>query len=1148
MGAPQVIKQRYALVRGSEVPGGLAAVYRASDLWGEGAPVAVKLLGSPRIDSELVPLAFRREVTSLRALDHPNIVKLLDSGIDDETGQYFVVLEWLPQSLDNVVARFREDGGWDDYATELGLPLLRALAYAHERGVVHRDVKPANIMLSDRGTPKLVDFGISKLKTTIDDDPRTLAGMGSGPYAPTDKDSTASPSRDLWGFAVLTLHTLTQVPIRDHGDIGSALAEFDAPPRVVDILKRCVADDPVSRPATASVLLHELEAIQSKRQEEWTARPRVHVRLTKRATQMVEAEGRDLESDRARQDFLDGELGSGCHGAETHDGKLRLIGSHWDFIAADDEPPLLTIMSALAKPGALLDRARENAAPLEFQFSAHPPMNYADAGDALKRIRWAIEQHIRAEREREADAERYRLFNQWEQQLHAREAFERRRQPALEFVHAAVDGQRVTFTLASEPTSDLVGQKWMVDREGRRGPRLTGEVDRVSGLEVAIHLDRPPKASLPRFGRLVVDTTGSRTAYDRQLNALSSLRLGSGESGRSDLAELILDPTRSRPPEAEPIPDSDWSNPDLDLEKKVAVKGAVSAPDFYLVQGPPGTGKTAFIAELVAQAIRANPRARVLIASQTNVAIDNAIVRVHEGNPRLRVLRLGRPGTEFLPEVRPLMLDEQREAWVAEVRSASESFIEKWVQTRGGDVPSLRAALLIGQLLGARQERSAADSSIAAIDDQLRRADDPGEAFDAALTHEERDALTSQRALIRESRRVMQRRIETLVEGVSKLLEVPARELQAFDDPGLRDLAADCFPTDTPNRIRVRDIAVLQGEWLDQVGHGPAFDEALLASAAVVGATCVGFAGVKAAAKLRFDLCIIDEASKATATEVLVPLVKADRWVLVGDLNQLPPFQDDALRDEEIIAEFGLDRAELGRSLFQRLSENIGPDLSAALTTQHRMTPAIGQLISECFYDSELVTADDAPQPLAATLVGKPVTWITTQHEKDRFERSAGSGGMSYANPLEASAVLRVLHAIDQRLDFHIAHGTAMDPLPVLVLTGYMSQKIDIERKLEPHRQSLRHLALEVNTIDAAQGREAALVVFSAVRSNPEGRIGFLEESKRINVALSRARQGLMILGDASVVGEGSGPLARVRSYLMRHPDACQIVDLREWA
>ncbi len=174
MSVPTIIKQRYALVRGSEVEGGLSSVYRASDLLDQGASVAVKLLGAPRIESEL-SLAFRREVGALRALDHPNIVRMLDSGLDETTSQYFVVLEWLPNRIDDVVARLRVDRGWDDYATELGLPILRALAYAHERGVVHRDVKPGNIMVTERGVPNS-STSASAAQATIDDDPRTLAG------------------------------------------------------------------------------------------------------------------------------------------------------------------------------------------------------------------------------------------------------------------------------------------------------------------------------------------------------------------------------------------------------------------------------------------------------------------------------------------------------------------------------------------------------------------------------------------------------------------------------------------------------------------------------------------------------------------------------------------------------------------------------------------------------------------------------------------------------------------------------------------------------------------------------------------------------------------------------------------------------------
>ncbi len=1146
MSVPTIIKQRYALVRGSEVEGGLSSVYRASDLWDEGTSVALKLLGTPRVESDLIALAFRREVAALRALDHPNIVRMLDSGYDESLSQYFVVLEWLPNRIDEVVARLRVDGGWDDYATELGLPLLRALAFAHERGVVHRDVKPANVMVTERGVPKLIDFGISKIKLTIDDDARTLADMASGPYAPVDRDSTAAPSRDLWGFAVLTLHALTEVPIRDHGDIGKALDELDAPPRVVDLLRRCVSDSPAARPSTASVLLHELEAIQGDRQADWTVRPRVFVRLTDTAMRMIKSEGQALEDDRSRQDFVAAELDGGCHGIENPDGKLRLVGNHWDFIAADDKPPHLVIISARAWPGAALDRAREGAAPLDFEFAVRTPVNYADASDSLSQLRWAIEEHHRADKERQADAERYRLFDQWEQQLRAKEAFESRRQPALQFTHAELDGQRAVFTLAEAPANDIVGQQWMVDRETNRGPKISGEVDRVRGPEIVLHLDRPARVAAPTFGRLVLDTTASRIASSRQLNALSNLRTGAGDIVRSDLADLILDPSRNRDPAPSQI--TEWANDDLDPEKREAVARALVAPDFYLVKGPPGTGKTSFIAELVSQAVRADPRARVLIASQTHVALDNAILRVHKANPELRVLRLGRSGSEVLRGVRPLMVEEQRDKWVAEVRTGSETFIERWVERQGGDVRSLRAALLIGQLLAARQERASASASISGIEEQLRRADDPEESIDAALTDDERDALGSQRVSLRDASRIVQRRIDALVGDAAALLEVTPDELESFEDDGLRELAADCFPADTTDRANVRDMVVLQGEWLDQVGHGPAFDEALLASASVIGATCVGFAGIKAASKLRFDLCIIDEASKATATEVLVPLVKADRWVLVGDLNQLPPFQDDALRDEDIITEFNLDRAELGRSLFQRLSENMRPTLNSYLTTQHRMTSAIGALISECFYESALTTGDDAPPPLPSTILDRPVTWISTESHPDRYERSAGTGGLSYANPHEAAAVLRVLRRIDERLGYAKAHGAKdTEPVSVLVLTGYMPQKVDIEKRLEPHKAAMPNVSIEVNTIDAAQGREAGLVVFSVVRSSPHGRIGFLEHSERINVALSRAQRGLVIIGDAMVAGTGDGPLAAARSYMLRHPDDCQVELLERW-
>ena len=1146
---PAVIGGRYAIIQSSKMDGGLSSVYKATDLLNDGAVVAVKLLTQTGAKSDLVSLAFRREVASLRALDHPNIVRMIDAGDDDDSALHYIVLEWLPKRLEDLVAPIRSDGGWDDFANLVGLPLLRALSFAHERGVVHRDVKPSNVLVTARNVPKLVDFGISKLKTTLDPDPRTLAGFGSGPYAPLDRESAASPNRDVYGFAVLALHCLTELQIKDHTDVGRALEEgLDAPPRIADLLKRCVSNSGRDRPSSATVLLYELEPIQAERDREWTIHPRIHVGLTVTASANIEGAGISLADADAKDRFLSEQFGGGCYGLPTEDGKLRLIGNHWIFICADDNPPVLTVIAANQPAGHSLDRLRSVGAPMDFEFTTKVAADYAAAEDNLKQLRWRIEENERLRQEERVESERYRLFDQWERQLRAREAFEQRREPPLPFDHVDVGGQRAVFSLLEAPASDLTGQRRVIDREGGRGPRVSGEVDYVRDRELVLHLDRPVRGDVSHRGRLVLDTMASHIAFDRQLRALSALRLGAADVARNDVGELILAPSKNRP--AVPYAPETWANELLDVEKRSAISSALGAPDFFMVKGPPGTGKTAFIAELISQEVRRDPRARVLVASQTHVALDNAILKVIEGDPSLRVVRLGRLGDEFLPEVRPLMLDSRREQWAAEVRETCEAFIRGYAVKSGADVDNLRSAVLLGQVMAAREEGASAGAQYASIDEQLRRSDGPDGDADAVLSADERDAFQAQRSDLRESGRLTQKRVRELTEAAAARLQVTPEEIEDFSTEELRQLATDCFPADTTDRTRLRDLVVLQGEWLDNVGHGQDFEEALLASASVIGATCVGFAGVKAASRLSFDVCIVDEASKATATEVLVPAVKAGRWVLVGDQRQLPPFQDEAMRDDEIIAEFELDRDELKQTLFDRLVENVESGLVAFLHTQHRMTGAIGELVSSCFYDGEIVSAEDAPEALPQTVLSKPITWITTERDVARRERPAGTSGLSYANALEATAILRVLRTLNDRIAYRAEHSKDTGDgsrLSVLVLAGYLAQVGEIQRKLQPFRASMPSLQIEVNTVDASQGREAQLVVLSVVRSNSAGRLGFMEQSTRINVAMSRAQLGLVIVGDGEFCRAGGGPLATVVDYIRRHPEDAAIEELAKW-
>lgn len=127
----------------------------------DGHFVAVKFITGQRDD--LGERVFERESKSLRNLNHTNILRCLDSGIDD-TGTYYLVLDWVDKNLDDVLKESGPWESWDRFAGEVALPLVDALSYTHLNGIEHRDIKPQNVLITDSGKPLLADFGIAKLR------------------------------------------------------------------------------------------------------------------------------------------------------------------------------------------------------------------------------------------------------------------------------------------------------------------------------------------------------------------------------------------------------------------------------------------------------------------------------------------------------------------------------------------------------------------------------------------------------------------------------------------------------------------------------------------------------------------------------------------------------------------------------------------------------------------------------------------------------------------------------------------------------------------------------------------------------------------------------------------------------------------------
>jgi serine/threonine protein kinase len=1136
---------RYVVVGDPIHISGLSEVFRAADTSSPG-DVAVKVLkGRPDDDDETMQLLFRREVDSLQELRHQHIVQLLDTGIEPESGRCFLVLEWVPETLTTWLEQHQAlDAA--AFVDAIAVPLLEALAFAHERTVVHRDIKPSNILVTSAGMPKLADFGISKILRSLSDADHTLAHFSSRPYAPPDSESKSSYSRDVFAFGVLLLSSLAKNPVEDYEDFAPALDTVEADLGLLDLIDSCISLDPSDRPRDASELLVRVQGIQQRHKTRAVKHKTISLWLTHRAReQIVEGGGsgaseaeqfilRELADSPAIRPILEEGETAAVYDAPWQGARRRLFlcGDEWSFMVVAEGEPRLSLIHA-SRTGAIDNDLRRDwhLVPSDVSFSMSPPLDYAAAEDDIRSLMdavFAFEGRRSVERK---EREQARLFEQWARQLNAREAQEGRREDRMAVRVDDQDGHRLTLRLSDRTTgSGIEGEaRCLLDEAGKR--RARGAVESVDGDRVTLYLEALPRKALPTTGFLALDTAASRSKLQREREALSRVRFASSRLANPDLSKLLVDPAQ-----AEAVPDfkvERWVQSGLDEHKQAAVAHALASPHFTVVHGPPGTGKTTFIAELAAQELDRSPNTRILLTSQTHVAVDNALKQIRAVVPGARLLRVGRQAQgRIAPDVFDLSVEEQLQRWRAEVQAKSTQYLEGIVTRHGLDLETVRRSYKLAELAEAVAHINTCQEEIDARLDQLRT----GIAEDGPLTDEGRAEIESELSKWRDARGERLRQASDLLSDKSlRGLRLPG-SVPELDRARLAEMASDLLPEEGLDGIDVRRLVQLQAQWMDRITSGKEFEAALVVSSQLVAGTCVGVAGVTGIDDKEFDLCIVDEASKATATETLVPMVRAKRWVLVGDELQLPPFLDEALRDPGVLEEFNLDPIELGRTLFGRLAHGLlEGKASRSLNRQYRMVPAIGDLISSCFYGGKLESEHKDELPFTAELQGKAACWLATDALPNHHERKTENG--SFLNLCEAGQVMRHLGKINHHAE------AAGKTLHVLVLAPYAAQVRELDRRAREARSRLAALQVEVNTVDAAQGREADAVVFSAVRSNASGRIGFVREVERANVALSRGRYLLTVVGDTSFFDRAGGPPAEVLRYMRLHPSTCSVIE-----
>ena len=255
---------------------------------------------------------------------------------------------------------------------------------------------------------------------------------------------------------------------------------------------------------------------------------------------------------------------------------------------------------------------------------------------------------------------------------------------------------------------------------------------------------------------------------------------------------------------------------------------------------------------------------------------------------------------------------------------------------------------------------------------------------------------------------------------------------------------------------------------------------------------------------MHFGTLFIDEAAQALEAACWIAIRKADRVILAGDHCQLPP----------TIKCFDAARGGLEQTMMETIVVN-KPETVSLLKIQYRMNEAIMRFSSEWFYHGELEAAPEVKNRSILDL-DTPISWIDTS-EMDFKEQFVGET-FGRINKNEANLLLQELQAyiskiggeriLDERIDFGIIS-------PYKAQVQYLRSKIKGNDALLPYR----HL-FTVNTVDGFQGQERDVIFISLVRANEEGQIGFLRDLRRMNVAITRARMKLVILGDAATLGK----------------------------
>lgn len=620
------------------------------------------------------------------------------------------------------------------------------------------------------------------------------------------------------------------------------------------------------------------------------------------------------------------------------------------------------------------------------------------------------------------------------------------------------------------------------------------------------------------FREIAPDLTGDLEKIARLKKSFEAISLGKGLYN-PNLSDFIFDATKAKSTDNIEYYINSQSDFYIDINnnllntkinesQKQAIIKTLLAEDLAIIQGPPGTGKSTAIAELIWQHIRKNPKERILLTSETNLAVDNAIARtVNTTHNLVKPIRIG--GEEKLEmEGKQFNIDTLK-VWVENgTMSYSDEVGETDEEEYINEVEVKQSIILENWL-----------ANIARRIDKSQMNEDV--------------YLLWHNILQNPSKEIRQKVFNEYIHNCN----VVGATCSSIGEKNTRNNPTSFF----------RTYCELFGKVESKTNKD--------------GNSYSTYSG-----KIKFDTVIQDESSKATPAELSLPLIYGKKNIIIGDHRQLPPLLDK----EEFISSFKYllnnvdDKKkiheikrlqkyvqqhfrEMEVSHFQRLFESIDDSLKGVFNQQYRMHPAINEVIKQFYVDDGGLYCGLDPNVVESPDVSNPqsrfhgldiegfispethVIWIDTKTP----EMLVGTSRVNYG---EVDAIHRLLTKLHQSESFKKYQNLwSNDEDKQIGMISFYGKQLKLLKGL---RSNFRDIPIRISTVDRFQGMERNIIIVSMVRSNiiaadknqqadyeqypelgfaPQPDLGFAQSPNRLNVALSRAKRLLVMVGNSSL-------------------------------